>query len=82
MSSSIGIELAISIFVGYYMGSKLDEYFQTNGTLTLLGILFGIAAGFKRLYVVAKKVQKDLDDHKLDDVYRDDDDKKDNGKGN
>ena len=64
--------MAVSIIVGYFIGDFLDGYFDTGTTLTIIFILLGIAAGFKNLIRVSKNVQKDLNDHKLDDIYEDD----------
>jgi len=76
--SSLGIEMAVSIIIGYLIGDYLDEYFDTGTNLTILFILFGIAAGFRTLIRVSRSVQKDMNEHKLDDVYREDKNGEDN----
>ena len=76
--SSLGIEMAVSIIIGYFIGLNLDKYFDTGSTLTIVFILFGIAAGFRNLIRLARSVQKDMNEHKLDDIYREDENGKDN----
>ena len=59
--STIGITLAAAIFVGVGIGYFLDHKVfkgKTAPWLTLVFLGFGIAAGFKNLYSLAKR--KDL----------------------
>jgi F0F1-type ATP synthase assembly protein I len=59
--STIGLSLAAAIFVGLGIGYLLDhKVFQgrTAPWLTLIFLGFGIAAGFKNLYMLTKR--KDL----------------------
>lgn len=53
----VGTELAVSILIGLLGGHWLDERLSTRPWLTLLGLLLGIAAGFKSLYRVAQREQ-------------------------
>jgi len=48
--STVGITLVVSTVIGYYAGHYLDGRFGTTPWLTLVCLLFGIAAGFKNLY--------------------------------
>jgi len=59
--STVGITLVVATVIGYYMGKYLDGVFGSSPWLTILFLLFGIAAGFKNLYDQAKKIQN-LDD--------------------
>ena len=68
--STLGIEMGVSVAVGFFIGKYLDKLFNTGKTLTLIFILFGIAAGFKSLFIAAKKGKKELQKHKLYDVYK------------
>ena len=72
-ASSLGIEMGVCIIIGYYMGRYLDKFFNKNNIFTTIFILLGILAGFKNLLRVAKQASKDLEDHKLDDVFEPDD---------
>ena len=59
--STIGLTLAASIFVGVGIGYLLDHKVFNGKTapwLTLIFLGFGIAAGFKNLYMLTKR--KDL----------------------
>jgi len=59
--STIGLTLAASIFVGVGIGYLLDHKVfkgKTAPWLTLVFLGFGIVAGFKNLYMLAKR--KDL----------------------
>lgn len=46
---SIGIELVVSVVLGLMAGAWLDRRFGTGPWLTLVGIGFGSAAGFRSL---------------------------------
>jgi F0F1-type ATP synthase assembly protein I len=59
--STIGLSLASSIFIGVGIGYLLDQKVfkgKTAPWLTLIFLGFGIAAGFRSLYRLAKR--KDL----------------------
>jgi ATP synthase protein I len=59
--STIGLALAISIFIGLGFGYFLDNKVfkgKTSPWFTLVFLGIGIAAGFKNLYTLAKR--KDL----------------------
>jgi F0F1-type ATP synthase assembly protein I len=59
--STIGIALAASIFIGLGIGYFLDHKVfkgKTAPWFTLIFLGFGIAAGFKNLYMLTKR--KDL----------------------
>jgi len=59
--STIGISLAASIFIGIGFGYFLDHKVFNGKTapwLTFIFLGFGIAAGFKNLYMLTKR--KDL----------------------
>ena len=59
--STIGMSVAFSIFIGVGIGYYLDHKVfddRTSPWLTLIFLGFGIAAGFKNLYTMARR--KDL----------------------
>jgi len=59
--STIGISLAAAVFIGVGFGYFLDHKVFKGSTapwLTLIFLGFGIAAGFKNLYMLTKR--KDL----------------------
>jgi F0F1-type ATP synthase assembly protein I len=59
---SIGIELVLSIGLGYYGGHWLDGRWNTKGWLAGLGFLMGCYAGFKALWTAAKRMERDVAD--------------------
>jgi ATP synthase protein I len=56
--STVGITLVAATVIGYFIGFYLDRLFGTSPWLTILFLLFGIAAGFKNLFDQAKKIEK------------------------
>ncbi|MGD8251537.1 MAG: AtpZ/AtpI family protein [Desulfobacterales bacterium] len=56
--SSIGLQLALSIFIGLFAGIYLDRRFDTSPWLTLVGLLMGIAAGFRNIGLAIKKSRR------------------------
>lgn len=57
----VGTHLASSIIVGLVIGFYLDKWLDTKPWFIIIFLFAGIAAGFKNLYIEAKKV-KDEDD--------------------
>lgn len=57
--STIGITLVLATVIGLAGGYYLDRWLGTAPWLTLIGLLFGIAAGFVNLF---RTVQRDTDD--------------------
>lgn len=55
--STVGITLVFATVIGYYMGVCLDRSFGTSPWLTIIFLIFGIAAGFKNLFAAAKRVE-------------------------
>lgn len=55
--STVGITLVVSTVIGYYMGFYLDKLFGTSPWLTVVFLMFGIAAGFKNLFTAARRVE-------------------------
>lgn len=42
---TIGVELAVLVYIGYWLGNKLDDVFYTSPFFLLIGILLGLAIG-------------------------------------
>jgi ATP synthase protein I len=55
---AIGLEMGIAVVIGILVGFWMDSLFNTKPWLTLVFMLFGIAAGFKGLFRVLKYVEK------------------------
>jgi ATP synthase protein I len=56
--SSIGLSVALAIFIGLAIGVYLDRRFATTPWLTLLFLGFGILAGFRNIGLAIKKSRK------------------------
>ncbi len=55
--SSVGLAMAISIGIGALVGHYLDKKFGTAPWLFLIFIGFGVAAAFRNLYTMYKKIK-------------------------
>jgi ATP synthase protein I len=53
--ASLGMSVALSIFIGLGLGLWLDKKFDTNPVLMFVGLLIGIVAGFSNIIRAGKK---------------------------
>lgn len=53
--SSIGLSVALSIFIGLAIGVYLDRRWGTSPWLTLVFLFLGIGAGYKNIALAIKK---------------------------
>jgi len=58
--SSVGIEMAVSIVLGWGVGYWIDHSLNTAPTGMLLGLAFGIGAAFIGLFRGARLVSRQL----------------------
>jgi ATP synthase protein I len=56
--STIGLSVALSIFIGLGIGVYLDRRWGTSPWLTLLFLVLGIAAGYRNIGLAIKKSRK------------------------
>lgn len=56
---TLGLEMGLSVAIGIGIGYYLDRYFKTSPILSIVFLLFGIAAGLKRLYEVYKRAERE-----------------------
>ena len=54
---SLGLQVALSIFIGYGIGRYLDARFETGPWLTIVFFIFGIAAALRNLGLAIKKLR-------------------------
>ncbi len=55
MLASMGIAMVVSTFIGLLIGIYLDKFFDTKPWFTIIFLFFGIAAGFRNIYLMTKK---------------------------
>ena len=60
--ATIGIEMAISVAVGWLGGRWLDAKLHTGPWLEGIGFVLGLVAGFRSLYTLARRIRKQLSD--------------------
>lgn len=56
--ASLGISVALAIVIGMALGYWLDTLFDTKPVLLMVGLGFGIAAGFSNIIRAGKKAEK------------------------
>lgn len=58
MVSNLGVSLSVLVLVGYFVGNKLDLFFQTNGLLLAVSVILGILMGFLGFFItILKKIK-------------------------
>jgi hypothetical protein len=58
--TTIGIEMAVSIAVGYFGGRWIDGRLGT-GFVQWIGLALGVVAGYRSLYRLTRKTQHQLE---------------------
>ena len=53
--ASVGLEMGVAVFVGFWIGQFLDKELGTTPWLMILFLLFGVAAAFKAIIRTAKQ---------------------------
>lgn len=56
--STVGLELVVSILVGFFGGRWLDGAFGTEPLLAWLGLACGVVAGFRFVYRAAQRMKR------------------------
>ncbi len=56
--SSLGLSVALAIFIGVGIGVYLDKRFDTSPWLMFVGLVLGIAAGYRNIGLAIKKARK------------------------
>jgi ATP synthase protein I len=65
--SSLGISMVAASFIGLFIGYTLDGWWGTSPWMTLLWLGFGIAAGFRNIFILTRRALRKQDDTKDDD---------------
>jgi ATP synthase protein I len=63
-TGAVGIEVALSVLIGYLGGNYLDKKLETTPWLTYFGLAAGIGAAIKGLARVVRKYRRDFGDKK------------------
>jgi len=58
--STVGLSMALSVGIGALIGHYLDTRFQTGPWLFFVFLGFGIAAAFRNLQIMYKRLKKDM----------------------
>ena len=58
--STVGLSMAFAIGLGALIGHYLDKKFETDPWLFFIFLGFGIAAAFRNLQIMYKKLKKDM----------------------
>lgn len=53
--ASLGLSMGLAILIGLGIGYWLDKKFDTQPVLLMVGLGFGIAAGFSNIYKARQK---------------------------
>ena len=56
--SSIGLQVALSIFIGLAAGIYLDRRYDTTPWMTLIFLILWIAAGYRNIGHALRKIRK------------------------
>jgi ATP synthase protein I len=57
--STLGLEMGISLVIGLAIGYYIDRFFGTKPIFLIIFMIFGLAAGMKRVYALWKKAEKE-----------------------
>jgi ATP synthase protein I len=61
MVSTMGLSMALAIVIGILIGYYLDRWFHTKYPwFFLIFMILGIVAGFRNIYVIMKRTEKDF----------------------
>ena len=60
--STVGLELGFSVAIGVVAGYYFDRWLGTSPWLTIFLLLCGVAAGFKRIYIALKSLEREQDE--------------------
>ena len=58
--STSGLEMGLSVVLGLLIGNYLDRWLNTAPWMLVLFLMLGFAAGFRRLFSLARQYQKEI----------------------
>ncbi len=59
--STVGLDIALSVIVGLFIGQWLDEKFHGGGWLTALWFVFGLIAAGRTLYRALQRANREAE---------------------
>ena len=65
--SGLGISMVAASFIGLYIGIYLDKWLDTKPWMTLIWLGFGIAAGFRNIFILTRRALREQEPPKDDD---------------
>lgn len=60
--STVGLTMVFATVIGLFIGLKLDKWLGTSPWFTAVFLILGIFAGFRNLFVYARRSQKTMDE--------------------
>ena len=60
MFSSMGMELGLSVVIGFLIGNWLDAWLETDPWFLFIFGASGIIAGYRSIFRLLKKVQSEM----------------------
>ena len=59
--SSMGLEVGLSVVVGFLIGTWLDEWLETGPWFLLIFGIAGIIAGYRSMFRMVKRMQSETE---------------------
>jgi len=59
--ATVGLELAASVLIGLFGGQWLDKKLGTHGILTLVGLVYGVAAAARVVWRALKSANREAE---------------------
>jgi ATP synthase protein I len=69
--SSLGICMVASSFIGLFIGYYLDKWLGTSPWMTLIWLGFGIASGFRNIFVLTRRAMREMEQNEDQDQKAD-----------
>ena len=64
--SSLGIAMVAASFIGLFIGYYLDKWLGTSPWMTLIWLGFGIASGFRNIFVLTRRALREEEQNEAD----------------
>ena len=64
--SSLGIAMVAASFIGLFIGVYLDKWLGTSPWMTLIWLGFGIASGFRNIFILTRRALREQEDEEKD----------------